>query len=96
MTAWLTSVSNGVEIALYVAPRASRSRVVGEHDERLKVQIAAPPVDGAANKEIAKLLAAALGVARSSVTMLSREASKRKVVRVVGVDAAHAEEVLLA
>lgn len=85
MTAWLKEFEAGVEIALYVAPRASRTRVIGEHDGRLKVQIAAPPVDGAANKEITKLLAATLGVSRGSVTIVAGDASKRKTVRVEGV-----------
>ncbi|MCA1626253.1 MAG: DUF167 domain-containing protein, partial [Acidobacteria bacterium] len=39
-----------------VVPRASKSEIVAEHDGMLKVRIASPPVDGAANEELIKLL----------------------------------------
>lgn len=94
MTEWLTPTDGGVEIALYVAPRASRSRIVGTYDERLKVQVTAPPVDGAANREIEKLLATTLGVARSSVSVVVGESSRRKRVRVAGVNEDSVREAL--
>ena len=55
-------------LTLQVVPRSSRSEIVGEHNGALKVRLASPPVDGAANVEAVKLLAKALGVARSAVT----------------------------
>jgi uncharacterized protein (TIGR00251 family) len=42
-----------------VVPRASRSEIVGEHNGALRVRIAAPPVDGAANEELIRTLARA-------------------------------------
>ena len=45
------------ELDVQVVPRASQSRIVGPHDGRLKVQLAAPPVDGAANTALIDLLA---------------------------------------
>ena len=39
---WLREVPGGVALEILVQPRASRTRVVGEHDGRLKVQLAAP------------------------------------------------------
>lgn len=39
-----------------VVTRASRSEIVGEHDGALRVRIAAPPVEGAANEELVRLL----------------------------------------
>lgn len=65
-------------------PRASRSEIVGEHDGDLKVRISAPPVDGAANEEVVRLLAKSFGVAKSSVTIVSGETSKTKRVRIEG------------
>jgi uncharacterized protein YggU (UPF0235/DUF167 family) len=46
---WLKSVPTGVELLVLVQPRASRTKVLGEHDGRLKIALAAPPVDGEAN-----------------------------------------------
>ncbi|HZN91656.1 MAG TPA: DUF167 domain-containing protein, partial [Myxococcales bacterium] len=48
-------MEGGVELLVQVQPRASRSRVVGEHGGYLKVQLAAPPVDGAANAALLEL-----------------------------------------
>ena len=91
---YLSPVPGGVELSLVIQPRASRSRVVGEHDGRLKVQIAAPPVEGEANAELVELLSELLGVPRRQVELLSGETGRRKRVRVLGVDAAAAEAAL--
>jgi len=54
---------------VYVVPRASRSEISGEHNGALRVRIAAPPVDGAANRELIAVLAKALHVPRSAVAI---------------------------
>jgi uncharacterized protein (TIGR00251 family) len=72
-----------------VAPRASRNRVVGIQDGALKVALTAPPVDGAANEALKKLLAKALGVAKSDVEILRGDRARIKVLRVHGVSANH-------
>jgi len=87
-------VEGGVELLVLVQPRASRSRVVGEHGGYLKVQLAAPPVDGAANAALLELLADLLGVPRRQVSLVSGESSRRKRVRAAGVDAPRAEAVM--
>lgn len=68
-----------------VVPRASQSRVAGEHGGALRVRVAAPPVDGAANEELVRTLAQALDVPRRDVEITSGHASKLKQVRVAGV-----------
>jgi len=67
-----------------VIPRASKTQIVGMHDGALKVRIAAPPVDGAANAELVKLLAKAFGVSKSSIEIISGETSKTKRIRITG------------
>ncbi len=74
--------------AVRVVPRASRSAVEGEHGGALKVRVAAPPVEGAANGELARVLAKAFGVAARDVEVLSGHASRTKRVRVRGARAA--------
>ncbi|NMO23532.1 DUF167 domain-containing protein [Pyxidicoccus fallax] len=91
---WLKSVPDGVELAILVQPRASRTRVVGEHDGLLKLQLAAPPVDGEANAALLEFLAKQLGVPRRQVSLTAGDASRRKRVTVLGVDAARAEAVM--
>ena len=68
-----------------MVPRASKSEIVGELEGSLKLRIAAPPVDGAANQEVVRLLAKSLDVSRSSVSIVAGETSKTKRVRVVGI-----------
>jgi len=68
-----------------VVPRASCSEIVGEHDGALRVRIAVPPVEGAANQELVRILARAFGVAKNSVEITGGQTSKRKKVCVIGV-----------
>ena len=85
--AWIRAEGTSVVLEILVQPRASRSRVVGEHGDRLKVQLAAPPVDGEANAELVALLARLLDVRRSDGAIVHGEAGRRKSVRVQGVTA---------
>jgi uncharacterized protein (TIGR00251 family) len=83
-------VGDGVELLVLVQPRASRTRVVGEHDGRLKVALSAPPVDGAANEALVDFVAEALGVRKGDVTLLEGLSSRRKRLAVRGVTLAQA------
>jgi uncharacterized protein (TIGR00251 family) len=85
---WLTAVPGGVELAVLAQPRASRSRVVGEHGGMLKIQLAAPPTDGEANEELIHALARLLRVRTARVGLVSGRTSRRKRVRVEGVEPA--------
>ena len=77
-----------------VVPRASKSEIVGVYDGALKVRIAAPPVDGAANAELIRLLAKAFGVARSGIDIIAGSTSKTKRVSIRGPSRAAVEAVL--
>jgi len=68
-----------------VVPRSSRSEVVGEHDGTLRVRVSAPPVEGAANKELTQVLAKAFNVSRSAVSIVSGQNSRLKQVSIEGV-----------
>ena len=82
------SVQNGdLVFRVQVVPRASRSEVVGEHNGALRVRLAAPPVDGAANDELRRLLARTFNVPRSSIQLVSGQGSRTKQIRIAAVDA---------
>lgn len=70
-----------------VVPSASRSEIVGEHDGALRVRIAAPPVEGAANEELVRLLARALKVPRNAVVVIGGQTSRLKSIAVSGIAA---------
>lgn len=74
----------GVTVALQVQTRASRTEIVGSEPDWLRMRVAAPPVDGAANAEIIAWLSKQLKVPRASVEFLSGERGRRKVLLIVG------------
>lgn len=76
---------SGVQIAVYVQPRASRTECTGLHDGAIRIRLAAPPVDGAANDALVRFLAETMGVPRSNVRVARGTSSRRKVVMVDGV-----------
>ncbi len=92
---WAREGAGGAVLELLVQPRASKTRVVGEHDGRLKLQLAAPPVDGEANAALLAFLADALGVKKADVALLAGETGRRKRVRIAGVTAEGAAASLL-
>src|SRR5262249_33985766 len=85
---------SGVELLVLVQPRASRSKIVGAHDGRLKIALAAPPVDGEANAALIDLIAKVFEVRRGDVTLLDGQTGRRKRVFVAGLDAERAEAVI--
>lgn len=75
----------GCWIRVLINPRASRTQSVGEHDGRVKIQLAAPPVDGKANKALVVFLASALGVSKAAIRLHQGHANRRKTVHVEGI-----------
>jgi uncharacterized protein (TIGR00251 family) len=75
---------DGITFDVQVVPRASRDRLGPVHGDRLKIQLTAPPVDGAANDALVALLAKALGRARGDVRILRGLTGRKKTVRVAG------------
>ena len=88
----IEETAGGCRIHLHVVPRASKTQVAGLHDGRLKLQVAAPPVDGEANDAILRWAAKTLGVPRDDVTLVSGATGKRKTLAVDGVSVDEARE----
>lgn len=81
----IQATTDGVTIKIFVSPRSSANKVVGEHNGAIKIALTAPPVEGAANKALVEFLAKVLKVPRSSVSLVSGETSRQKTVKVLGV-----------
>lgn len=81
---------DGVTLAVWASPGARRSEVTGVADGRLKVRLAAPALDGRANRELVRWLAEALGLRRTGVELVSGEHARRKTIRLTGVTLAEA------
>lgn len=73
-----------INIEVKLTPRASRDEIRGFRDGVLQVRVTAPPVGGAANKALRKLVAKWAGVAPSRVSIVRGERGRRKLLAVEG------------
>ena len=85
-TPWLARTAGGWTIAVHVQPGAKRASVAGLHGERLKLRIAAPPIEGRANAAVIAFVAERLGVPRAQVSIARGERSRDKVIAVAAPD----------
>jgi len=67
---------------------------VGPYGNAVKVRLAAPPVEGAANEALARFIARHLGVPRSAVSIESGATSRSKIIDVDGIDLADGKRLL--
>jgi uncharacterized protein (TIGR00251 family) len=76
-----------VRLEVYIQPRASKTELAGMHDGVIKIRIAAPAVENAANRALIDFIAQHLGIAKRCVRVVSGGASRRKVLEIDGVTA---------
>ena len=74
-----------VLLAVRLQPRAARTELAGLHGDALKIRVAAPPVEGAANDALCAFLAQRLRIAPSRVRLERGAAARAKLVRLQGV-----------
>ena len=74
----------GIDLDVWVVPRAAKPGLGPCHGERLRAAVSAPPVEGAANDAVRALVADTLGVARGAVTILRGATGRQKTLRVSG------------
>ena len=81
------------QLTVRVQPRASSDGVLGFlEDGTLRMRVTAPPVDGAANVAVCKVLSKVLGVKRAAVKVAHGKTARRKIVRVGGLSEAEVRE----
>jgi uncharacterized protein len=83
-SSFLQTRSDGVLLHLVIQPRASRNEITGVQQRALKIRLTAPPVEGAANKECLRFLAAALDISPSQLQLISGHKARRKTVLIRG------------
>ena len=82
---WLRQDGDGVLVFVHLQPGARRSAACGEHGGRLKIAVAAPPLDGRANDALTAWLAVQLGLAPRQVRLVAGQRSRDKTLRAGGV-----------
>ena len=78
------SEDNSSYLNLKVTPNAAHSSVNGYKDGVLQVRIAAPPVEGKANRELVTILSKTLGLRKSAIKIVKGQTSRNKVIRIEG------------
>jgi uncharacterized protein len=84
----------GVTLMVKVVPRSSKNSVAGISGDAFKINLTAPPVDGAANQALIELLAKLCQLPKSNVTILSGETSRLKKVHISGANLAQVKTIL--
>jgi uncharacterized protein (TIGR00251 family) len=84
---WLESHSGGGVVLLIAAqPNGKRSEILGEHGGYLKIRVASPPVDGAANEALVAFLAEIFGLKQRHITLISGRINRKKAFLIHGVE----------
>ncbi|MBF0547128.1 MAG: YggU family protein [Candidatus Riflebacteria bacterium] len=91
----LKPIAGGVKLSIQVVPRSSRNEISELLEEKCKIKIKAPPVEGEANHELIEFLAKIFGVSKKNIRIVSGASSKGKSVEISGIDVLRTEEILL-
>ena len=83
-----------ITVRVVAKPRASKTRVRGIMGDAVKIDIAAPPVDGEANRALVEFFARGLKIPKANVEIVVGEGGRRKVVRLTGATAAAVKALL--
>jgi len=83
---WLQHTADEVTLRLHIQPGAKNTGFAGIHGDAMKIRLAAPPVDGKANKALLDFLATYCSVPKSAVELVSGHSARAKRVRLSGVD----------
>lgn len=90
LPAWLREDAGGVLLDVHLQPGARRDAVCGVHGERLKIAVAAPPVEGRANEALVEFLARRLELPRRQVHLVVGQHHRDKTLRADGIGAGEA------
>ncbi len=80
--------ADGIYLEVRARPGARQPGITGVHDGALKVALKSPPEGGKANAELTDYLAEILALRRDQVTLARGAASRKKSVRISGLDEA--------
>ncbi len=84
---------HGAALTIRVTPRARRTELGGVlEDGTVRIRVAAPPVDGKANKALVKYLSEIFGVRKNRIEIVAGEKGLDKIISIDGIPASEAEE----
>ena len=81
---WCSATDDGITLRVRVVPGARRTQIAHSGGEQLRIRIAAPPVEGAANTELCRFLSRSFGIRERNVIIKLGPSSRTKTVRLIG------------
>ena len=94
ISSWIREKDGSIIIDVLVSPKAQKNQIVGIHDNRLKVKVAAPPVDGKANAELISFLAEVIGIRTYQIEIESGHTNKKKTLKLTEVTKETVESII--
>lgn len=82
----IDEAKNCCKISCYIQPKSSKNALVGLHDNKLKIALTAPPVDGQANSMLIKFLASFLDKPKRDIKIVSGDSSRNKIVLIKNIN----------
>jgi hypothetical protein len=86
----IKETSKGVELRIYATPRASKTEIVDLMQDKCRIRVKAPPVEGEANSALIKFLAKTFGISKSKVILVKGQKSKTKCFCLMGIELSEA------
>jgi uncharacterized protein len=91
---FVRATEDGSTLDVFVQPRAAKEGIVGVHGRSLKVKVSAPPLDDRANRAVESVIARALGISDSKVSVVAGAKSRSKQIAVRGKSALEVQDAL--
>lgn len=90
----LKQTNDGVCFSVYAVPRSAKTEIVDLHEDRCRIKVKAPPVDGEANSALITAIAKIFRIPKKSVILDKGSRGKNKMFLLVGLDIAEANSIL--
>ena len=76
----IKTTNKGLTLPCIIQPRSSQNKIIGIYDDRLKIKLTTPPVDGKANAALIKYLSKLINRPKSEIRLSAGTTSRRKMV----------------
>ena len=81
---WLKQTPSGITLSLHCQPGAKQTKVLGLHDDCLKIALQAPPLENKANALLVAWLSKQLKVPQKQIQFISGQNSRKKRIEIQG------------
>lgn len=85
LPSYIKETQSGIVVQIRVQPGSAGSKVIGPEGDQIKIKLHAPPVLGAANKELVQILKKLLKIPKKNIQILHGEKSRNKRVEIKGI-----------